>query len=186
MIMKIIVSYGPTFFCLRSSWDNRESVITKTGCWYLTSCLVFVVTVILANQITSSFSRQPVAGLPATAPPQIMSLPLETNWFSYQTWPLLFVTAIAPKKQNKTKKNYIWTVVNTTNTTTPAQKMFLSVRSARVSYHLPLSTWTSDSANSKTNVCIEIVLRSGHIWMCVRARVCEERHTVINMKRRDK
>jgi len=46
---------------------------------YLTSCLEFVVAVILANQITASLSRQPVANPPAQAPPQIMSLSLKTN-----------------------------------------------------------------------------------------------------------
>ena len=78
---------------------------------YLTSCLEFVVAVILANQITASLSRQPVANPPAQAPPQIMSLSLKTNWCCNQTRPLLFVTVIAKQKTSKTLS-----VGNTTKT----------------------------------------------------------------------
>lgn len=49
------------------------------------------------NHITVSFSKQPIAGPLAAAPPQLMSFPLKPNGCRKQAWLLLFVTIIAPK-----------------------------------------------------------------------------------------
>lgn len=85
-------SLHPKFF---PSWVFIRVSHCKAYCRDWTFCVVLWLRFCLIKlQPLQTTSRWPLA----TVAQQIMSLPLKTNWFCYQTWPLLSVTAIPQTK----------------------------------------------------------------------------------------